>query len=118
MTKMNGLIRLNGSKGVWELKRELRFTYTIGGSGGGNPGEVDLTTSAANVSFGAVTPGMVMMINLSTTATMQWGLTTTNTLTGRIRPKRGNLIEVSTGATLRMRTLTGTGSVEIRGVTT
>ena len=45
--------------------------------GGGNPGEL-LVTSAAEVtlSFGSVTPGPIMMFNLDTTNYVNWGTAT------------------------------------------
>lgn len=45
-------------------------------SGGGNPGEVTVTTSELTLSFGTITPGPVLLYNLDITNYVEWGVAT------------------------------------------
>jgi hypothetical protein len=44
--------------------------------GGGNPGVVSVTTSEVTLSFGSVTPGVVLLYNLDDTHFVEWGVAT------------------------------------------
>lgn len=44
--------------------------------GGGNPGVVSVTTSEVTLSFGSVTPGVVLLYNLDDTNFVEWGVAT------------------------------------------
>jgi hypothetical protein len=44
--------------------------------GGGNPGIIDVTTSEVTVSFGSVTPGLVLVYNLDDTNFVEMGFAT------------------------------------------
>ena len=44
--------------------------------GGGNPGLLSVTTSEVTLSFGSVTPGVVLLYNLDETNFVEWGVAT------------------------------------------
>jgi hypothetical protein len=44
--------------------------------GGGNPGELNVTTSEVTLSFGSVSPGPILLYNLDTTNFVEWGVAT------------------------------------------
>jgi hypothetical protein len=44
--------------------------------GGGNPGIIDVTTSEVTVSFGSVTPGLILVYNLDDTNFVEMGFAT------------------------------------------
>jgi hypothetical protein len=44
--------------------------------GGGNPGIIDVTTSEVTVSFGSVTPGLIVLYNLDDTNFVEMGFAT------------------------------------------
>jgi len=44
--------------------------------GGGNPGIISVTTSEFTLSFGSVTPGLVLLYNLDKTNFVEWGVAT------------------------------------------
>jgi hypothetical protein len=52
----------------------LQITQTA--EGGGNPGIIDVTTSEVTVSFGSVTPGLILVYNLDDTNFVEMGFAT------------------------------------------
>ena len=53
-----------------------RLTVAQTASGGGNPGIIDVTTSEYTLSFGDVSPGLVLIYNLDNTNYVDWGVAT------------------------------------------
>lgn len=53
-----------------------RISVTQTSDGGGNPGLVDVTVSEVTISFGSVSPGLVLLYNLDDTNFVQWGVAT------------------------------------------
>jgi hypothetical protein len=53
-----------------------RLSIAQTSDGGGNPGIIDVTTSEFTLSFGSISPGAIMLINLDPTNYVEWGVAT------------------------------------------
>jgi len=115
--EITAVMRLEVNNSPYDMKFAQTRTFDQTGTGAGTPGVVSLTTAESDVSFGAITPGFTGMLNLSTANTVQFGpKDTTMTLLGQLSPQAFCLFEMSTAATLRMRTTASTAVVQIFGV--
>jgi hypothetical protein len=65
-----------------------RLTIAQTSEGGGNPGLVDVTTSELTLSFGSVSPGGIVLLNLDDTNYVEWG-TATGVYDFRLHPNTG-----------------------------
>lgn len=99
-----------------------RIELTQATSGGGNPGIVSVGTSEETISFGDVTPGLVMLYNLDATNYVEWGVAT-GVYPFRLRPKLTatnygvpNLVYINSG-TIYIRANTAACKVLVLGYT-
>lgn len=85
--------------------------------GGGNPGYVNIGTSEEDVSFGDVTPRIVIMENMDATNFVKYGPKSGGAmvLLGRISPGGIARLELGASVTLRMQADTAACNVRIRG---
>jgi len=80
---------INPSDGTFQLPpfNSQRLTYEQTSDGGGNPGKVTVTTSEITLSFGSVTPGVVVLYNVDDTNYVEWGYAT-GVYGGRLQPRK------------------------------
>lgn len=111
---------------VTKNKFSDRFTASLiktnmAGSGGGNPGIVTVGSTAEEaIAFGDVTPGLIVMHNLSTANYVTFGPESGGSMVtfGHLRPSDVALFELASGVTLRAQADTADVSVLIKGYST
>lgn len=88
------------------------------GSGGFNPGSVDIGTTEEVISFGDVTPGWVVLRNLDPTNYVTYGPTSGGVMVplGRLNPGKPALLFLAAGVTLRMQANTAACRVQIEAI--
>lgn len=110
-------VRLTAKLGSFGIDQSVTQAFNHPSVKGGNPGTVSFTTTEEDVNFGDVTPGRVMLINLSTSNSFAYGAKdTTMKQLCRMGPKDVNLITMTTAATLRAKAVSGTVNVHIIGL--
>lgn len=108
---------LTATLGAFKLDRTHTQSFDHPSVKGGNPGVVSFTTAEEDISFGDATPGRVMLVNLSTANSFQYGAKdTTMKQLCLMPPKDVNLITMTTAAILRGRAASGTVNVQILGL--
>lgn len=65
-----------------------RLTIAQTSDGGGNPGIIDVTTSEFTLSFGSISPGGILLLNLDDTNYVEWGVAT-GVYPFRLHPRTG-----------------------------
>jgi len=85
--------------------------------GGGNPGYVNVGTSEEDISFGDVTPGMVIIENLDATNYVTYGPKSGGSmiLFGKIPAGGVHKMQLGAAVTLRMKADTAAVNLRIRG---
>ncbi len=94
------------------------FQITQTNEGGGNPGFINIGTSEEDVSFGDVTPGFVLIFNLSADRTVEYGPKNgSNVIQNflQISPGSCAMFELKSGAVLRMKAIGGAANMIIEG---
>lgn len=93
------------------IKGSFRDTFSpnlaqldMAGSGGGNPGIVDIGTSEEDIAFGDVTPALCIIQNLDTANFVTYGPKSgaSMVLFGKIKPGQHDVIHLGAAVTLRM----------------
>jgi hypothetical protein len=94
-----------------------QITFDMAGSGGGNPGLVDIGTSEEDIAFGDVTPSTVWMQNLDATNYVQIGPKSGGAMIACIKLLAGETsrIQLESGVTLRAKANTAACKVMIKG---
>lgn len=102
---------------------DFNFNYSTGPiqidqttKGGGNPGSVTIGTAEEDISFGDVTPSMVIMQNLDATNYVEWGKKDGGgamQAIGKLSPGGVALFEMNSATTLRMKSNTAACEVYI-----
>lgn len=107
-------VDLSANRGAFAFQRRLAQVLDNTTVKGGNPGTISLTTSETVVSFGSITPGWVVGVNLSTSNSVRLGPTSgTQVAFSDLPPKAPILFHASTGLSLRARTVSGTADLEL-----
>ena len=98
------------SNGTYEENISRNLTTTQTTEGGGNPGYVNIGTSEEDISFGDVTPRIVIIENMDATNFVKYGPKSGGSLINFIEIPAGdfNIISLKVGETLRYRSDTGT----------
>lgn len=103
--------------GLYEetISRTLTTSQTT--QGGGNPGYVNIGTSEEDISFGDVTPRIVIIENMDGTNFVKYGPKSGGSMVnfGRVSPGGIARFEMGSGVTLRMSADTAACNVRIRG---
>jgi hypothetical protein len=94
-----------------------RATVAQAGLGGGNPGMVDVGTSEETISFGDLTPGVVILTNTDATNFVEWGFST-GVRPGRLRPGGVPTLVYLSGATLYVRANAAACRIKVTGFET
>lgn len=93
------------------IKDSFRETFApnlaqldMAGTGGGNPGLVDVGTSEEDIAFGDVTPALCIIQNLDTTNYVTYGPKSGGAmiLFGKIKPGQHEVVHLGAAVTLRM----------------
>lgn len=111
------------SKGNFKLNYNPgQIQVDLTGDGGGNPGLVSVGTTEETISFGDVSPGLVLIRNLDSTNFVSYGIynsgDTTSTLRGKLLPDdvvHVLRLDASGSQELRMKADTAACKVEILG---
>ena len=85
---------------------------------GGTPGVVSVTTSTATVNFGAVTPGVVWIRNLSTGSTIEFETTGSDSFAKLVPGMLALIPKAGDGWLVKASTAGGTSLVDIRSYST
>lgn len=105
------------SNGTYEENISRNLTTTQTTEGGGNPGYVNIGTSEEDISFGDVTPRIVIIENMDATNFVKYGPKSGGSMVnfGRVSPGGIARFEMGSGVTLRMVADTAACNVRIRG---
>lgn len=105
------------SHGTFEENISRTFITDQVTQGGGNPGYVSIGTSEEDISFGDVTPRIVIIENMDATNFVKYGPKSGGSMVnfGRVSPGGIARFEMGASVTLRMSADTAACNVRIRG---